>query len=75
MLGTPSDAEQSVMRRFLLTNADEPPPRRCLSIDDLAALNYLYPSCSGAMLLYPACSARASGRAPAMRLLQACMSM
>ena len=30
---------------------------------DLAALNYLYPSCSGAMLIHPACSARANGRA------------
>ena len=70
VLGTPADAEQSVMRDFLLTNADEPPPRRCLSTDDLAALNYLYPSCSGAMLIHPACGARASGRAPAMRLLQ-----
>ena len=75
VLGTPADAEQSVMRKFLLTNADEPPPRRCLSTDDLAALNYLYPSCSGAMLIHPACGARASGRAPAMRLLQACMCM
>ena len=71
VLGTPTDAEQSLMRKFLLTNFDEPAPRRCLSTDDLAALNYLYPSCTGTMLIHPACNARASGRAPAMRLLQA----
>ena len=46
VLGTPADAEQSVMRDFLLTNADEPPPRRCLSTDDLAALNYLTAECN-----------------------------
>ena len=57
------------MRRFYLTAADDVAPRRCLSTDDLAALNYLYPSCSGTMLVLPACGARFSGRAPAMRLL------
>ena len=69
MLGTPADSEQGVMRSFFLTNADSPPPGHCLSSDDLAALNYLYPSCASVMLVHPACGARASGRAPATRLL------
>ena len=46
MLGTPADSGQGVMRSFFLTNADSPPPGHCLSSDDLAALNYLYPSCA-----------------------------
>jgi hypothetical protein len=69
VLGTPAESEQGVMRSYLLTNANSPPPGHCLSTDDLAALNYLYPSCASAMLIYPACGARASGRAPATRLL------
>ena len=50
VLGAPANDHgqgHGVMRRFFLTNTDEPPPSRCPSTDDLAALNYLYPSCAG----------------------------
>ena len=42
VLGEPRDVNASLMRKFFLTNMEEPAPRRCLSSDDLAALNYLY---------------------------------
>jgi len=66
----PHTSYVSLMSTIGLLTDSELAPRRCLTLDDLEGLSFLYPSCAGEMLKAAACPVHFGDQATWLRLLE-----